>query len=92
MKWSDPILFSTRRGWGVSAAALLLGALGWVAPMAPVAAQSPSIVVASTTSTEQSGLFGHILPEFTQASGIVGLDHMLPVDLSELLRVGPGGA
>ncbi|OGB69687.1 MAG: tungsten ABC transporter substrate-binding protein [Burkholderiales bacterium RIFOXYC12_FULL_65_23] len=48
----------------------MLGALGWVAPMAPVAAQSPSIVVASTTSTEQSGLFGHILPEFTQASGI----------------------
>jgi tungstate transport system substrate-binding protein len=70
MKWSGTVLFSTRRGWGVSAAALLLGALGWVAPMAPVAAQSPSIVVASTTSTEQSGLFGHILPEFTQASGI----------------------
>jgi tungstate transport system substrate-binding protein len=70
MKWSGPVLFSTRRGWGVSAAALLLGALGWVAPMAPVAAQSPSIVVASTTSTEQSGLFGHILPEFSKASGI----------------------
>ena len=33
-------------------------------------AQSPSIVVASTTSTEQSGLFGHILPQFKQASGI----------------------
>ncbi|WP_084383051.1 extracellular solute-binding protein [Hydrogenophaga flava] len=29
-----------------------------------------SIVVASTTSTEQSGLFGHILPAFKQASGI----------------------
>lgn len=29
-----------------------------------------SIVVASTTSTEQSGLFGHILPVFKQASGI----------------------
>lgn len=29
-----------------------------------------SIVVASTTSTEQSGLFGHILPKFKQASGI----------------------
>ena len=33
-------------------------------------AQAPSIVVASTTSTEQSGLFGHILPQFKQASGI----------------------
>lgn len=29
-----------------------------------------SIVVASTTSTEQSGLFGHILPMFKQATGI----------------------
>lgn len=29
-----------------------------------------SIVVASTTSTEQSGLFGHILPQFERESGI----------------------
>ncbi|MEO7953546.1 MAG: substrate-binding domain-containing protein [Polaromonas sp.] len=33
-------------------------------------AQAPSIVMASTTSTEQSGLFGHLLPEFTKATGI----------------------
>lgn len=33
-------------------------------------AQSPSIVMASTTSTEQSGLFAHLLPAFKQASGI----------------------
>jgi tungstate transport system substrate-binding protein len=33
-------------------------------------AQAESITVASTTSTEQSGLFGHLLPEFTKASGI----------------------
>jgi tungstate transport system substrate-binding protein len=33
-------------------------------------AQTPSIVMASTTSTEQSGLFGHLLPEFKKASGI----------------------
>ena len=31
----------------------------------PTHAQDKSIVVASTTSTEQSGLFGHILPIFT---------------------------
>ena len=38
---------------------------------APAIAQQPaSIVVASTTSTEQSGLFGHILPQFKQATGI----------------------
>jgi tungstate transport system substrate-binding protein len=29
-----------------------------------------SIVVASTTSTEQSGLFGHLVPAFTKATGI----------------------
>jgi len=33
-------------------------------------AQAQSIVVASTTSTEQSGLFGHLLPAFKKASGI----------------------
>jgi tungstate transport system substrate-binding protein len=36
----------------------------------PAHAQDKSIVVASTTSTEQSGLFGHILPLFTKQSGI----------------------
>ena len=34
-------------------------------------AQAPRIVMASTTSTEQSGLFGYLLPEFKKASGIV---------------------
>ncbi|MDO8719716.1 MAG: extracellular solute-binding protein [Polaromonas sp.] len=33
-------------------------------------AQAPSFVMASTTSTEQSGLFGYLLPEFKKASGI----------------------
>jgi len=33
-------------------------------------ARAESITVASTTSTEQSGLFGHLLPEFTKATGI----------------------
>jgi tungstate transport system substrate-binding protein len=33
-------------------------------------AQDKSIVMASTTSTEQSGLFGHLLPAFTKATGI----------------------
>ena len=34
------------------------------------AAVAQSIVVASTTSTEQSGLFSYLLPEFKKASGI----------------------
>jgi tungstate transport system substrate-binding protein len=33
--------------------------------------QSKSIVVSSTTSTEQSGLFGHILPVFEKKTGII---------------------
>lgn len=35
-----------------------------------VPAQERFITVASTTSTEQSGLFGHLLPVFEKASGI----------------------
>ena len=46
----------------VAAAAVLSGA--------PVAAQDKSIVVSSTTSTQDSGLFGHILPLFKQKTGI----------------------
>jgi len=37
----------------------------------PAMAQDRAITVASTTSTEQSGLFGHILPIFTRETGIV---------------------
>ncbi len=37
---------------------------------ASAAVSAQSIVVASTTSTEQSGLFEHILPRFKEASGI----------------------
>jgi len=33
-------------------------------------AQSPSMVMASTTSTEQSGLFGTLIPAFKKATGI----------------------
>ncbi len=34
------------------------------------AASAQSITMASTTSTEQSGLFGHLMPEFKKASGL----------------------
>ena len=33
-------------------------------------AQTPSMVMASTTSTEQSGLFAHLLPAFKAAHGV----------------------
>ena len=41
-----------------------------MAAAGPASAQGRFIVMASTTSTEQSGLFGHRLPLFKQASGI----------------------
>lgn len=45
----------------------LLTALGAASPLS---AEPATIVVASTTSTEQSGLFKHILPLFKQKTGI----------------------
>jgi tungstate transport system substrate-binding protein len=41
-----------------------------VALATPASAQDKSIVVASTTSTQDSGLFGHILPLFKAKTGI----------------------
>ena len=51
----------------------MLGATGllacWMLAAAALA-QEPFIVVASTTSTEQSGLFPHLLPAFEKDTGI----------------------
>ena len=49
-----------------SALALVL----WLLSATVSIAQTSSIVMASTTSTEQSGLFSHLLPEFKKATGI----------------------
>src|SRR4051812_29549247 len=43
---------------------------GGFVSLAPAAAQDKSIVVASTTSTQDSGLFGQILPLFKAKTGI----------------------
>src|SRR5262249_36508997 len=58
------LLMPTRRSLLVVAATVALIAAG------PVGARDKSIVVASTTSTQDSGLFGHILPLFKQKTGI----------------------
>jgi tungstate transport system substrate-binding protein len=47
----------------------VMAVLGLLGPCSAIA-QERSIVVASTTSTEQSGLFGFILPRFTARTGI----------------------
>ncbi len=54
-----------RRAWLALGCGLLA-----VAGVQPAMAQTPFIVMASTTSTEQSGLFAHLLPAFKAASGI----------------------
>jgi tungstate transport system substrate-binding protein len=48
----------------------LLLVVGALALATPSLAQEKSIVVASTTSTQDSGLFSHILPLFKQKTGI----------------------
>ena len=49
------------------AAAAVLGAL---AAPAPAVAQDKVLMMASTTSTEQSGLFAHLLPAYRKATGV----------------------
>ena len=54
----------------VRLALLAIAALSAALTQAPARAQDKSIVVASTTSTQDSGLFGHILPLFKAKTGI----------------------
>jgi len=56
-------LFSLSRGLVASLGALVLAA-------SALGARAETLTMASTTSTEQSGLFAHLLPAFRQASGI----------------------
>lgn len=49
---------------------IALAAAGFVAATAPAVAQDKSIVVSSTTSTTDSGLFNHLLPLFKKKTGI----------------------
>ena len=57
-------LNTCRRYWiALCAAAALIASV-------PAFAQDKFIVMASTTSTEQSGLFGYLLPQFKAATGI----------------------
>jgi len=51
-------------------ATLALGSALMYIPAAVLAADSPFITLASTTSTEQSGLFRHLVPKFTARTGI----------------------
>ncbi len=48
----------------------LIATISIASTVASVTVSAQSIVVASTTSTEQSGLFPYLLPEFKKATGI----------------------
>jgi len=69
-----------------AALAVLLAAL---LAAASARAGTPYIIVASTTSTEQSGLFGHLLPAFTKASGIAV--RVVAVGTGQALKIGERG-
>ncbi|MDB5317568.1 MAG: tungsten transporter substrate-binding protein [Rhodospirillales bacterium] len=55
----------------------------------PAFAQERSITIASTTSTEQSGLFGHLLPIFARETGIAV--RVVALGTGQALNVGRRG-
>jgi tungstate transport system substrate-binding protein len=60
-----------------------------LATMSATAADDKFITVASTTSTENSGLFTYLLPAFTQATGIEV--HVVAVGTGQALAIGQRG-
>ena len=69
---------------------LLAALLGlFAAAPAARAADAPYVTVASTTSTEQSGLFPHLLPAFTEATGIEV--RVVAVGTGQALAIGQRG-
>ncbi|MBC7951058.1 MAG: substrate-binding domain-containing protein [Rhodospirillaceae bacterium] len=77
------MLRRTVLGRTVLAAALALVALS------PAQAEDRFITLASTTSTEQSGLFDHLLPLFTAATGITV--RVVAVGTGQALKIGQQG-
>src|ERR1700757_3032133 len=58
-------------------------------PALAAVAQQPFITVASTTSTEESGLFGYLLPAFTKTTGIQV--RVVAVGTGQALKIGERG-
>jgi tungstate transport system substrate-binding protein len=59
-----------KSSWSFGVPALVKYALAATISIASLAVSAQTIVMSSTTSTEQSGLFSYLLPEFKKASGI----------------------
>lgn len=77
----------TRRA--IMAAAVGAAFWGFAAPVAAQTTEKPFITVASTTSTEQSGLFKHLLPQFTEKTGIEV--RVVAVGTGQALKIGERG-
>jgi len=73
-----------RRWVGALATLFLL-----VLTVSAAVAQEPFITVASTTSTEESGLFGYLLPVFTKETGIQV--RVVAVGTGQALKIGEHG-
>jgi tungstate transport system substrate-binding protein len=67
----------------------LLAAATFAVGVRSVSAEDRFITMASTTSTEQSGLFPHLLPAFTQSTGIDV--HVVAVGTGQALDLGRRG-
>jgi len=71
---------------------LRAAAIGWLllsAAAFPAVAEPPFITVASTTSTEESGLFAYLLPTFTKETGIDV--RVVAVGTGQALKIGERG-
>ncbi len=67
-------------------------AAGWLLALAiafPAPAQEQFITIASTTSTEESGLFGHLLPAFSKKFGIQV--RVIAMGTGQALKIGEHG-
>ncbi len=74
----------------VAVAFATFGTVAGASAQTPAKTESASsILVSSTTSTEQSGLFGHLLPIFTKATGIAV--RVVAVGTGQALDIGRRG-
>jgi tungstate transport system substrate-binding protein len=79
------VLIDQKVGSMLRIVALIVGILA----LTPAQADERFITLSSTTSTQDSGLFGHILPIFTAATGITV--HVVAVGTGQALAIGARG-
>jgi tungstate transport system substrate-binding protein len=88
MPWQMPRSTPARPRWAALSLAAVL-ACGLTAAVRPAAAAERFITLASTTSTQNSGLFDWLLPKFTARTGIQV--HVVAVGTGQAFRLGERG-